>query len=76
MSIERRFDTSLIASLALKEKQIQQNYRPIIAVHKWFARRTGQFCLKVFSVSGAYFCSAAFHPGLVHFYRLGRLIIP
>src|SRR5205823_8695497 len=31
----------LIASLALKEKQIQQNYRPIIAVHKWFARRPG-----------------------------------
>ena len=30
-----------IASLALREKQIQQNYRPIIAVHKWFARRPG-----------------------------------
>lgn len=41
MSIERRFDVSLIASLAFKEKQIQQNYRPIIAVHKWFARRPG-----------------------------------
>lgn len=41
MSIEQRFDISLIASLALKEKQIQQNYRPIIAVHKWFARRPG-----------------------------------
>jgi adenine-specific DNA methylase len=41
MSIERHFDISLIASLALKEKQIQQNYRPIIAVHKWFARRPG-----------------------------------
>ena len=27
--------------LALREKQIQQNYRPIIAVHKWFARRPG-----------------------------------
>jgi hypothetical protein len=27
--------------MALKEKQIQQNYRPIIAVHKWFARRPG-----------------------------------
>jgi len=25
--------------MALREKQIQQNYRPIIAVHKWFARR-------------------------------------
>lgn len=41
MSIEQRFDIPLIASLALKEKQIQQVYRPIIAVHKWFARRPG-----------------------------------
>lgn len=41
MSIERRFDIPFIASMALKEKQIQQNYRPIIAVHKWFARRPG-----------------------------------
>jgi hypothetical protein len=41
MSIENTFDISLIASLALKEKQIQQNYRPIIGVHKWFARRPG-----------------------------------
>jgi hypothetical protein len=37
MSIEQRFDIPLIASLALQEKQIQQVYRPIIAVHKWFA---------------------------------------
>ena len=41
MSIEQRFDIPLIAALALKEKQIQQIYRPIIAVHKWFARRPG-----------------------------------
>lgn len=41
MSIESRFDIPLIASMALKEKQIQQNYRPVIAVHKWFARRPG-----------------------------------
>ncbi len=41
MSIERRFDISLIAAMALREKQIQQNYRPIIGVHKWFARRPG-----------------------------------
>jgi putative DNA methylase len=41
MSIERTFDISFVAALALKEKQIQQNYRPIIAVHKWFARRPG-----------------------------------
>lgn len=41
MSIEIKFDIPLIATLALREKQIQQNYRPIIAVHKWFARRPG-----------------------------------
>jgi len=39
--IERRFDIQFVAALALREKQIQQNYRPIIAVHKWFARRPG-----------------------------------
>ena len=39
--IERDFDVSFIADLALREKQIQQNYRPIIEVHKWFARRPG-----------------------------------
>ena len=41
MTIETRFDIPLVAGLALREKQIQQNYRPIIAVHKWFARRPG-----------------------------------
>ena len=41
MSIERRFDVPLVAEMALREKQIQQNYRPIIGVHKWFARRPG-----------------------------------
>lgn len=41
MGIEKDFDIPLIAEMALREKQIQQNYRPIIAVHKWFARRPG-----------------------------------
>ena len=41
LSIERQFDVSLIAGMALREKQIQQSYRPIIGVHKWFARRPG-----------------------------------
>lgn len=41
MTIETRFDVSFVADLALREKQIQQVYRPIIAVHKWFARRPG-----------------------------------
>ena len=39
--IEKDFDIPFIADLALREKQIQQNYRPVIAVHKWFARRPG-----------------------------------
>jgi len=39
MAIEQNFDISFVAGLALREKQIQQTYRPIIAVHKWFARR-------------------------------------
>ena len=41
MTIERSFDVPLVARMALSEKQIQQNYRPIIGVHKWFARRPG-----------------------------------
>ena len=41
MGIEERSVISLIGAPALREKQIQQNYRPIIAVQKWFARRPG-----------------------------------
>jgi putative DNA methylase len=39
--IEKNFDIPFIADRTLREKQIQQNYRPIIAVQKWFARRPG-----------------------------------
>ncbi|MBN1483564.1 MAG: hypothetical protein JXA37_02480 [Chloroflexia bacterium] len=39
MSIEERFDIPFVAQQAYKEKQIQQSYRPVIGVHKWFARR-------------------------------------
>src|SRR5262245_17989431 len=39
--IEKDYDVSFVAAMALREKQIQQNYRPIIAVNKWFARRPG-----------------------------------
>lgn len=39
--IEKDFDVPFVAAMALREKQIQQNYRPVIAVHKWFARRPG-----------------------------------
>jgi hypothetical protein len=41
MSIEQNYSIRFVAALALREKQIQQVYRPIIAVHKWFARRPG-----------------------------------
>jgi adenine-specific DNA methylase len=39
--LEDNFDATFATSLALREKQIQQNYRPVIGVHKWFARRPG-----------------------------------
>ena len=39
--LERYFDPTFTTRLALREKQIQQNYRPIIGIHKWFARRPG-----------------------------------
>ncbi|MGO8672976.1 MAG: DNA methylase [Capsulimonadaceae bacterium] len=39
--LETDFDTTFIAVLASREKQIQQTYRPVIGVHKWFARRPG-----------------------------------
>lgn len=41
MSLEAHFDPVFTSTLALREKQIQQNYRPIIGIHKWFARRPG-----------------------------------
>jgi putative DNA methylase len=49
MAIIMTFDIPFIAALALREKQIQHNYRPIIAGHKWFARRPGTLlrCLRI-----------------------------
>lgn len=41
MALEDNFDAAFVTGLALREKQIQQNYRPVIGVHKWFARRPG-----------------------------------
>jgi len=41
VSLELDFDPVFAAKLALREKQIQQSYRPIIGIHKWFARRPG-----------------------------------
>lgn len=39
--LEGRFDPAFVARLAIREKQVQQSYRPIIQIHKWFARRPG-----------------------------------
>lgn len=39
--IEERFDVGFAARLTAREKQIQQSHRPIVGVHKWFARRPG-----------------------------------
>lgn len=41
MAIETHFDVGFVSKLTAEEKQIQQNYRPVIGVHKWFARRPG-----------------------------------
>jgi hypothetical protein len=41
MAVERNFDETFVARLAAAEKQVQQSYRPVIGVHKWFARRPG-----------------------------------
>lgn len=30
-----------VAGLAMREKQVQQSTRPVISIHKWFARRPG-----------------------------------
>ena len=40
-ALESRFDRAFVSRLAVREKQIQQNYRPVIGIHKWFARRPG-----------------------------------
>jgi adenine-specific DNA methylase len=55
MSLEQHFDAAFATSLALKEKQIQQNYRPIIGIHKWFARRPGSIfrCLLLAEFNGS-----------------------
>ena len=39
--LEARFEPAFAAALSLREKQIQQHYRPVIGIHKWFARRPG-----------------------------------
>jgi adenine-specific DNA methylase len=41
MSVERNYNETFVARLASREKQMQQGYRPVISVHKWFARRPG-----------------------------------
>lgn len=39
--LEHNFDATFAAELAQREKQIQQNYRPVIGIHKWLTRRPG-----------------------------------
>ncbi|HXH33031.1 MAG TPA: hypothetical protein VNJ54_01310 [Plantibacter sp.] len=39
--IEDKYLEGFVARRASREKQIQQHYRPVISVHKWFARRPG-----------------------------------
>lgn len=39
IDIEIRFYILFVSDFAFFEKQIQQNYRPIIAVYNWVARR-------------------------------------
>lgn len=41
LGVESGYDPAFVTVLALREKQIQQNYRPVIGIHKWFARRPG-----------------------------------
>lgn len=41
VTLETRFTETFVARLASREKQMQQHYRPVISVHKWFARRPG-----------------------------------
>ena len=41
MPVEKNFSEAQVARLASREKQMQQHYRPVISVHKWFARRPG-----------------------------------
>ncbi len=40
LGIERAFDVPFVARLALKEKQIQQNYRPVIAARRYLVPDT------------------------------------
>lgn len=40
-AIERVFTETHVARACAREKQKQQDFRPVIGVHKWFARRPG-----------------------------------
>ncbi len=70
--IERDFDVPFIARLALREKQIQQNYRPVIGVHKWFARRPGTLFrgLLVSEFVGGRLQDAFYRPHDLHGHRI------
>ncbi|OGP50433.1 MAG: hypothetical protein A2Y79_05920 [Deltaproteobacteria bacterium RBG_13_43_22] len=74
--IEKNFNMSFIADLPLREKQIHQNYRPIITIHKWLARRPRTLfrglLLAEFSnspLSERFYKTHAF-PGLIDFHNI------
>lgn len=69
--IEKTFDISFVADLALREKQVQQNYRPIIAVHKWFARRPGTLFR---SLLLSEFCNDDLRASFFHSHDLGKKV--
>ena len=70
--IERHFEVPFVSRLALREKQIQQNYRPVIAVHKWFARRPGTLFR---SLILAEFADQPVHQTFYKSHRLGNIRI-
>lgn len=55
MPVEDAFDAEFAGRLSLREKQIQQVYRPVVGIHKWFARRPGSLfrCLLLAEYGGA-----------------------
>ena len=52
--VEDHFDATFAARLSQQEKQVQQVYRPVIGIHKWFARRPGSLfrCLLLAEYGG------------------------
>ncbi|MDZ7576733.1 MAG: hypothetical protein U0904_00930 [Candidatus Nanopelagicales bacterium] len=70
-SAECRFDVPFVARLAMREKQVQQSARPVIGIHKWFARRPGS----VFrSLLLAEFCDDPVSDAYWRTHSLGKIV--